>query len=86
MKRQVRWTERAQKDIARLDRLTRERLTKSVERLAGTGQGDVKRLQGLEIETYRLRVGDWRILFRLEEGALILLVLRAFPRGGAYKP
>ena len=34
---------------------------------------------------YRLRVGDWRIIYEVEDDKLILLVLRISPRGGAYK-
>ena len=58
------WTQRALKDVARLDRPMRERIVAAVERFAETGMGDVRRLRGKEQEIYRLRVGEWRILFR----------------------
>ena len=38
------------------------------------------KLQGRE--GYRLRVGDWRVLYELEKDRLIVLDVR--PRGGAY--
>lgn len=79
----VQWTNRALRIVARLDRPTRERLTKGVESLAATGQGDVKRLQGTKQELYRLRVGDWRIFFSKEPGA-VLLIRTVRPRGDAY--
>ncbi|MCY1208270.1 hypothetical protein D9M68_324170 [compost metagenome] len=34
---------------------------------------------------YRLRVGDWRVLYEIEDGRLVILVLAVSPRGGAYK-
>jgi mRNA interferase RelE/StbE len=39
------------------------------------------RLQGRE--GYRLRVGDWRVLYELNNGRLIVLDVK--PRGGAYQ-
>jgi mRNA interferase RelE/StbE len=83
--RQVRWSNRAEKDLERLDRKVRQRIVSAVDRFAQTGQGDVKRLQGMKEETFRLRVGEWRIIF-LEEETLFILILRALPRSGAYHP
>jgi len=36
-------------------------------------------------DLYRVRVGDWRIVYTLEEDRLIVLVLRIEPRGRAYR-
>lgn len=80
---QVEWTERALKDAARLDRRQRERIIAAIDRLAVTGQGDSKRLQGREHE-WRLRVGNWRIRFEYRDGTLV--ILRVLPRGSAYEP
>lgn len=81
----VRWTERALKDVARLDRVTRERILAGIEKLAESGHGNLKRLHGGEAGRFRLRIGDWRILLRHEEGPIIA-VLRVLPRGSAYAP
>lgn len=34
---------------------------------------------------YRLRVGDWRIIYEIHDGALIILVLKIAPRGSVYR-
>ena len=34
---------------------------------------------------YRVRVGDWRISYAVEDDRLIVLVLEVAPRGGAYR-
>jgi mRNA interferase RelE/StbE len=44
---------------------------------------DVRKLQGRE--GYRLRVGDWRVLYQIEGKRLVIAVLAIKPRGGAYK-
>ncbi len=34
---------------------------------------------------YRLRVGDWRVIFEIDRGALVILVLRVASRGEVYE-
>ena len=34
---------------------------------------------------YRLRVGDWRIIYELEDDRLVIMVLKIASRGGAYR-
>jgi mRNA interferase RelE/StbE len=43
-----------------------------------------KKLQGYD-NLYRVRVGDWRISYAVEDDKLIVVVLEIAPRGGAYK-
>jgi len=33
----------------------------------------------------RLRVGDWRVLYAVHEGKLVIEMIRIAPRGGAYQ-
>lgn len=44
---------------------------------------NVKRLSGNH--QYRLRVGDWRVLYEIENEQLIIFVVKVASRGGAYK-
>ena len=46
-------------------------------------RGDVVKLTGSD--TYRLRVGDWRVIFSLEEDGLVVLALRVLNRRDAYR-
>ena len=34
---------------------------------------------------YRLRVGDWRVLYQIEDGRLVILVVAICPRGSVYQ-
>ena len=45
--------------------------------------GDVKKLQG-NTEDYRLRVGDYRIIFSKDDEILIILIIEIAPRGEVY--
>lgn len=44
---------------------------------------NVKKLVGRE--GYRLRVGDWRIIYQIYDQEIIILVLEINTRGGIYK-
>ncbi|HKV07016.1 MAG TPA: type II toxin-antitoxin system RelE/ParE family toxin [Thermoanaerobaculia bacterium] len=83
MKRRAEWTKQALKEAARLDATTRQRILAAIKRLCEENQGDVRRLQGMD-EVYRLRVGDWRVIFSYQDD-LTILVHRVRPRGDAYK-
>jgi mRNA interferase RelE/StbE len=81
--RTVEYATRAERDLAEVPAGQRGRIREAIERLADTGHGDVKKLQGRDGE-WRLRVGSWRVIFKLEQGRLVVLVLRVLPRRDAY--
>jgi len=73
------YCKQAQKAIERLDIPTKQRIRKGINNLPA---GDVKRLKG-HTSLYRLRIGDWRILFTMLASDII--VEDVLPRGDAYK-
>lgn len=66
--------------IGGMDRPTKQRIKTAIEKLP---DGDVKALQGYK-GSYRLRVGNWRILFSYPEHDMILIE-KIGPRGEIYK-
>ncbi len=83
----VTWERRAANELRRLARRDPDmarRIGQAVTRLAETGQGDVKRLEG-RLNEWRLRVGDWRVRFERFPQERILFVLRVAPRKDAYR-
>jgi mRNA interferase RelE/StbE len=60
------------------------RVHEAVDRFAAGGPADVAKLGGSGGE-WRIRVGSWRVRFRIdpEDGAIV--VLRVLPRGRAYR-
>lgn len=77
------YSRRAQQDLRRLDPPIRRRVTAALESAATDGEHPgLKRLSGRHES--RLRVGDWRVIVRLDPAADALLVLRVLPRGRAY--
>jgi mRNA interferase RelE/StbE len=68
-----------------LERQVRQRISEALDRYAADEHGDVLRLTDVEPPEWRLRVGDWRVRFRLDFEARILYVLRVLPRDKAYR-
>ncbi|MBM4144433.1 MAG: type II toxin-antitoxin system RelE/ParE family toxin [Lentisphaerae bacterium] len=74
---------RASKDLRRIPREQGSRIADALEDLAEGLKGDVKRLTNSTPE-YRLRVGDYRVLFEIEEERRIV-VYRVRHRREAYR-
>jgi len=73
---------RALKDISSLMKADKERIIKKIEAMQDRLPADVKKLTKFTQE-YRLRVSDFRILFEIENGEII--VYRIINRRDAYK-
>ena len=46
---------------------------------------DIKQMQGVSAETYRLRLGKYRAIYRLYNDVLVIFVLEIGSRGDIYK-
>ena len=89
----IQYSKKAVKTINGLDKPTKQRIKKAIE---GLPEGDIKTLKGSD-NSYRLRVGDWRVLFSYFEskhkdettGETItekgILIEKIAPRGEVYK-
>lgn len=63
----------------------RSRLAKKIDALATPPRPDgVKKLTG-ETELYRVRLGDYRIVYQIEDARLVVLVVRVGHRRDAYR-
>ncbi len=71
----------AQKALRRVPS-ERERLLRGINALPA---GDVVRLQGGATDEFRLRIGPWRVRFRVDYTARLITVVAIAPRGQAYR-
>lgn len=77
---QIEYSKKAVKAIQSMDKQTKARIRAGIEALPA---GDVKPMRGSD-GSFRLRVGDWRILFSYPEAGTILIE-KVAPRGDVYK-
>ena len=74
----------AAKALAKLDRAVQLRVARQIERLAVDPRGDAAKLRG-DDAIWRARVGDYRILYELEDDRLLVVVVRIGHRRDVYR-
>ncbi|HEY1093331.1 MAG TPA: type II toxin-antitoxin system RelE/ParE family toxin [Glycomyces sp.] len=81
----VEFTEEADKQLKSLDKPVRRRILLAVAKLEGNPRPEgVKKLKG-KSDRWRIRVGDWRVLYKVEDGRLIVLVVMVGHRSKVYR-
>ena len=84
MPQRVIFSVEARADLRAIDRETALRLLKALARFLATDTGNVKQLEGFDPPRYRLRISDWRIIFR-KTGGDAIEILRVRNRREAYR-
>jgi mRNA interferase RelE/StbE len=80
------YSKEAVKSLQRMPRNTAQLIRKKLEEIAVDPFGDhlnAKKLQGRE--GYRLRVGDWRVIYKIQNQQLMIIVLKVASRGEVYE-
>ncbi|OGO24237.1 MAG: plasmid stabilization protein [Chloroflexi bacterium RBG_16_51_9] len=74
----------AHRQILRLPSQTQERVNRASARLADNPRPPGgKKLTARE--GYRVRVGDYRILYKIDDGAKVVIIYRVMGRGDVYR-
>lgn len=76
----------AKKILQSLSRIDRNRIAEKIKRLGCDPDDpslDIKRLHGRS--DFRLRVGDWRVIFERDDEVKIIAIEKVKPRGDVYK-
>ena len=80
---QITYTRQAAKTLIGMQPRRAAKIIQAIEKIAETparNDLDIRKLTNRS--GYRLRVGDWRVIYR--EDGVILTIERIVPRGGAY--
>jgi mRNA interferase RelE/StbE len=86
LKFEVRLSRRANRELLSLDPTTRSRIIQRLEELGDSPfPRGVAKLQG-RADTYRVRVGDYRILYEVLRKEGLVLVEKIDHRSGVYGP
>ena len=74
----------AHRQIRRLPTQTQERVNSAITRLAENPRPPgAKKLTARD--GYRVRVGDYRILYQVDDGAKVVIIYRVMSRGDVYR-
>lgn len=80
------FTKQVAKSLQRIPRETVALLREKLEQLAA--DPFAKHLNVTKLKNrpgYRLRVGDWRVLYEIQKEQLVIIVLKIAPRGEVYR-
>lgn len=81
----IEFSKRASKQFKTLPMLVQERLIPQINALAETPRPpNVKKLAGEENQ-YRIRVGDYRIIYQIQDESLLVMVLKIGHRSEIYR-
>ena len=80
------YSKEARKTLKHVPKNTALTILKKIEMLAlnpNAKNNNIKELKG--VEGFRLRVGDWRILYQIQSDILQIYIVTIAPRGGVYR-
>jgi mRNA interferase RelE/StbE len=81
----IEWKASALKDLKRLDKWIVPRILQAVDSLKEQPlPHDVRKIRGSE-RSYRIRVGDYRVVYTIEEDLLIVEIVRVRHRKDVYR-
>lgn len=82
---QVNLSRPAERQLARLERPAQERIGAALDRLAANPRPHgCTKLKGLD-EAYRIRVGDYRVVYSIQHRVMTVLVIRIGHRREVYR-
>lgn len=70
------YTKSAAKDIQKLDTVVKKRLKNKLETYASNPLSYAKKLTDFSLGTYRWRIGNYRIIFDMDQGNIVILRIR----------
>jgi len=84
------YTKQAEQDLDKIEKLQAKKIIKKIDFYieSKTPLKFSKKLTGFETDTYRFRVGDFRIIFRIDsqtKNLVILVILKIAQRKNIYK-
>jgi mRNA interferase RelE/StbE len=82
----ISYSKEAEKSLLRMPHNTAKLIYEKLDVIAAnpyTDHPNAKKLQGRE--GYRLRVGDWRVVYKIQNEQLIIVVMKIASRGEVYK-
>ena len=83
----IQFTKEASKVLRKLDKATARRIVQAIELLSTDpyNHPQTKQMKGYEGDFYRLRIGNFRVIYEIIDNRLLIIVVRIGPRGDVYK-
>ncbi|MCP4360710.1 MAG: type II toxin-antitoxin system RelE/ParE family toxin [Chloroflexi bacterium] len=83
---EVTYLKQAERKLLKMPRNLSKRIRKKLGQIAENPYAQHNNVTKLRNHPgYRLRVGDWRVIYEIQDGELIILVVKIAPRGEVYR-
>lgn len=80
------FTPQAEKELLKIDKPEAKKIKTKLDSLvSGALNMDIKKLEATVEPTYRLRVGDYRVVFEVKQNIITILVIGVAHRKEAYR-
>jgi mRNA interferase RelE/StbE len=82
---EIRYSKKALKYLLKLQSKLRDRIRNTIRKIAdGNAQGlNIVAMQ--DVDAFRLRTGDYRVIYEINDDELVLIVIKIGARGDVYK-
>ncbi|GJM70068.1 hypothetical protein HMSSN036_22840 [Paenibacillus macerans] len=83
----VEFSKFAVKTLSKIDVSAARRILEAIEELKNNpfGNPQTKKMKGYNGDFYRLRVGNYRIIYEIQNNMLLITIVKIGPRGDVYK-
>jgi mRNA interferase RelE/StbE len=82
---EIRYSKKALKYLLKLQPKLRDRIRNTIRKIA---DGNTQRLNILamqDVDAFRVRIGDYRVIYEINDDELVLAVIKIGARGDVYK-
>ena len=82
---EIRYSKKALKYLLKLQPKLRDRIRNTIRKIA---DGNTQRLNILamqDVDAFRVRIGDYRVIYEINDDELVLTVIKIGARGDVYK-
>ena len=82
---EIRYSKKALKYLLKLQSKLRDRIRNTIRKIAdGNTQGlNIVAMQ--DVDAFRVRIGDYRVIYEINDDELVLIVIKIGARGDVYK-
>jgi mRNA interferase RelE/StbE len=82
---EIRYSKKALKYLLKLQPKLRDRIRNTIRKIAdGNTQGlNIVAMQ--DVDAFRVRIGDYRVIYEINDDELVLIVIKIGARGDVYK-
>jgi len=82
----ITYTTQAVKSLLKMPRNTANLIRDKLEQIANDPFASIPNAKKLQDRLgYRLRVGDWRVIYEINKDEVVLIVMKIAPRGEVYR-